>query len=359
MSKLNPRSPGGEDQQAFGSMSTSCSHYFSETIRGAEQCGLDGDKLLHEVGLTRAEIVDPLWRGKSEKLARLVQLVWLALNDEFMGFTEHRCKVGTFAMVVHSIMGEETLERALKKAVLFYGLVTDDIRMSLPTTDDTVTLEMVFDRPELDPNHYFHEFWLSIWYRLMSWMGGSLAPLAKVTFSYPKPEVRFEEFKYMFRAEYEFNAPVTSLVFRKDFLQSPITRSKQELKEFLSVAPLGFMTIPADVTSYGRRIRSLLLPRRKLPLEFPEFEEVASELGVGEQSLRRKLKQEATSYRDIKENIRRDLAIEKLIRGNSSISEIAEMLGYSETRAFTRAFHNWTGVSPLQYREHFNQLVKR
>lgn len=83
------------------------------------------------------------------------------------------------------------------------------------------------------------------------------------------------------------------------------------------------------------------------------------DIGIGEQSLRRKLKQESTSYRAIKENIRRDIAIEKLIRGNLPISEIAEMLGYSETRAFTRAFHNWTGVSPIQYRERFISLVKR
>lgn len=240
---------------------------------------MDGDKLLREVGLTRGQIMDPLWRGKSEKLARLVQLVWLALNDEFMGFTEHRCKVGTFAMICHSILGEESLERALQKGVLFYSFVTDDIRMALEKTDDEVIFQVIFDKPELDPHHYFHEFWLSIWYRLTSWLGGTLAPLSKVTFSYPRPDVRIEEFKYMFPAEYEFDAKITSLVFRRDHLQSPITRSKVELKEFLSVAPLGFMTIPADVTSYGRRIRNLLLPSRRLPLEFPEFEEVAVQLG--------------------------------------------------------------------------------
>ena len=204
-----------------------------------------------------------------------------------------------------------------------------------------------------------HEFWLSIWYRLISWLGGSLAPLEKVTFSYVRPVVRIEEFKYMFPAVYEFDAPVTSLVFRRDFLQNPIVRSKPELKSFLSVAPLGFMTIPADVFSYGRRIRNLILPERKLPLEFPEFDEVAARFGIGEQTLRRKLRQEATSYRAIIENIRRDIAIEKLVRGNHSVAELAVLLGYSETRAFTRAFGQWTGMSPVQYREHFRSHVSQ
>ncbi len=229
----------------------------------------------------------------------------------------------------------------------------------VPEEGDALALKMIFARPELDPQQYMHEFWLSIWYRLVSWLGGSLAPLERVTFSYVRPVVRIEEFKYMFPATYEFDAPVTSLVFRRDFLQNPIVRSKPELKRLLSVAPLGFMTIPADVVSYGRRIRNLVLPERKLPLEFPEFDEVAARFGMGEQSLRRKLRQEGSSYRAIKENIRRDIAIEKLVRGNFSVAELAEMLGYSETRAFTRAFSQWTGMSPVQYREYFRSHVSQ
>ncbi|MBN9580874.1 MAG: AraC family transcriptional regulator ligand-binding domain-containing protein [Afipia sp.] len=341
-------------------MSTSSSHYFREAIRGAERCGLDSERLLAEIGATRIQIEDPTWRGKSEQLARLVQLVWLALGDEFMGFTERRCKAGTFAMIVHGIINENSLERALTKAVLFYDLVTDDIKMRLePGSKNTLALNMVLARPELDPAQYMHEFWLSVWYRLISWLAGSLAPLEKVTFSYDRPVVRIEEFKYMFPAEYEFNAPVTSLVFHRDFLQNPIVRSKHELKSFLSVAPHGFMSIPTDVFSYSRQIRNLILPDRRLPLEFPEFEEVAALVGMGAQSLRRKLRQEGSSYRGIMENIRRDIAIEKLVRGNNTVADLAELLGYSETRAFTRAFRQWTGMSPARYRDHFRSHVSQ
>src|SRR5262249_52346728 len=136
------------------------------------------------VGILKANIYDPSWRGKSEQLARLVQLVWLALGDEFMGFTEHRSKTGTFAMITHCIIGEDSLERALKKGVKFYGLVTDDIRMRLDLTDDEAIFHVTFTHPELDPHQYFLEFWLSIWYRLVSWMGGGLAPLRRATFAY-------------------------------------------------------------------------------------------------------------------------------------------------------------------------------
>jgi len=340
-------------------MSTSCSHYFRETIRGAERCGLDADRLLSEVGIIKKNIYDPSWRGRSEQLARLVQLVWLALGDEFMGFTEHPCKTGVFAMITHCIIVEDSLERALKKGIKFYGLVTDDISMNLELDGDDAIFCVTFARPDLDPQHYFLEFWLSIWYRLMSWMGGALAPLKQATFAYPRPEARIEEFKYMFPCVCKFDADETTLVFQRNFLQSPITKTKKELKQFLSVAPLGFMTIPSEGTSYGRQVRNLLLPHRRLPLAFPNFSEVASQFNMVEQTLRRKLKQESTSYRTLKENIRRDIAIEKLVSGNLPVSGISDLLGYSETRAFTRAFHHWTGMSPLQYRESFRRHFQR
>lgn len=340
-------------------MSTSCSHYFRETIRGAERCGLDSDKLISEVGLSREDIFDPHWRGKSELLASLVQLVWIALNDEFMGFAERPSKTGTFAMMCHCIIGAHSLEEAFLKGVRFYELFTNDIQMKLEFDDDSANFHVVFKRPELDPQHYFMEFWLSIWYRLIGWMGGVPAPLRFARFSYPRPDQYIEEFKYMFPCDYQFDASATCLVFDRAHLQLPIVRTAQELKQFLSVAPLGFMTIPADVTSYARHIRTYLLRDRRLPLEFPDFSEVAQQLNMAEQTLRRKLKAESTSYRAIIENIRRDLAIQKLLKGRNSVSDIAEMLGYSETRAFTRAFREWTDMSPMQYRDNFRQNVAK
>jgi len=338
-------------------MSTSCSHYFRETIRGAERCGLDADWLMAEVGLSRDDIFDPYWRGKSEHLARLVQLVWIGLNDEFMGFTERPCKTGTFAMMSHCIIHEDSLEEALIKGVLFYTLFTDEISIELDLRESEVEFKLTLKRPDLDPNHYFVEFLFSIWYRLIGWMGGISAPLRFATFSYPRPTEYFDEFKYMFPCDYEFGAKETCLVFDRQHLKRPIVRNKQELKQFLSVAPLGFMTIPADVTSYPRRVRTFLLKERRLPLEFPEFSDVAIQFNMAESTLRRKLQQEGISYRQIIENIRRDLAVQKLLRGSHSVSEIADLLGYSETRAFTRAFREWTGMSPIQYREHFKKNV--
>lgn len=334
-------------------MATSCSHYFLETIRAAERSGVDSTALLEYVGLRQEHIVDPNWRGRSELLATMVRRVWTITNDEFMGFMERPAKFGTLAMMCECIIGEPCLEAAFLKGIHFYNLFTDDISMRLDLGVENAVFHVVFRRPELDSEHYFLEFWLSIWYRLIGWLGGVSAPLLLVTFPYPRPDRYFEEFKYMFPCEHKFNASRATMVFDRRHLGSPIVRTKEELGPFLSDAPLGFMSTPRDVINYTRKVRSYLLKDRTLPLKFPELNEVARHFNMGVQTLRRKLKYESTSYRAIIENIRRDIAIEKLLSSSTTVSAISDLLGYSETRAFTRAFREWTKMSPLGYKRHF------
>ena len=94
-----------------------------ETIRGAERAGVDPDQLLANVGLTREQVFDPNWRGDVVLLARLIQLVWFALDDEYMGFVSRPAKPGTLAMMTHCVIDSQSLADALRKGARFYDLV--------------------------------------------------------------------------------------------------------------------------------------------------------------------------------------------------------------------------------------------
>jgi AraC-like DNA-binding protein len=67
-------------------------------------------------------------------------------------------------------------------------------------------------------------------------------------------------------------------------------------------------------------------------------------------TLRHRLHDEGQSYAGIKDDIRRDLAIDMLMNTQKTIGEIAVQLGYSEPSAFFRAFKKWMGKSPEAYR---------
>ena len=331
-------------------MATSCSHYFRETLRGAERLGFKGEDFLTRVGLDAEDVHDLAWRGSSEKLAELVQLVWLILDDEFMGFTLNRCKPGVFAMMCNLIIHEETVAAAIGKGVLFYGLVTNEFEMGFSNAGGPYVLEVKFRHPEFDPNNYFLEFWLSIWYRAACWMAGRTIALKHVDFDFPKPMGRAQELRYMFPAAQRFSQTSSRLVFDEDLTAVANIRSKAELKAMLNRAPLVFMVVPANVESLARRLRNDILAASSERVNFPQLEHFADAYGMSAQTLRRRLKQDGTSFRRVLEGIRCDLALRGLLKTKQSVSAIAERLGYSETRAFTRAFIQWTGMTPRHYR---------
>ncbi|NKI18703.1 helix-turn-helix transcriptional regulator [Spongiibacter sp. KMU-166] len=85
------------------------------------------------------------------------------------------------------------------------------------------------------------------------------------------------------------------------------------------------------------------------PGAFPSIEQVAKKLEMSTRSLRRKLQQEGTSYQDLLQEVRLGLA-KQYLRDKLSVEQIAELLGYSETSAFSRAFKGWTGKAPQEFR---------
>jgi AraC-like DNA-binding protein len=84
--------------------------------------------------------------------------------------------------------------------------------------------------------------------------------------------------------------------------------------------------------------------------DLPDIKEVAFKLHMSESTLRRRLKEESSSYRIICDEVRDVLAKKYLISTNLTISDIAMLLNYSEAASFRRAFIRWNKVTPNDYR---------
>ena len=78
---------------------------------------------------------------------------------------------------------------------------------------------------------------------------------------------------------------------------------------------------------------------------------VAARFGISEATLRRRLRDEGTNFRAIKEAVHDELAKEWLLAGEFSVDRIAERLGFSDSFAFRRAFQRRNGCAPTAYRK--------
>ena len=306
-------------------------------------------QLLSSLGINPEILQQPHQRVHTDLAARLFKQVQIALNDEFMGFTRSRCKVGIFSMMCQLVSTSSNLGTLLAQGARYYNLVTDDVRLTFNPRDEYAIFDLQLNEPELDRHFFLTEFLLVIWHRFTSWFIGEPIRLMATHFTFDKPE-HFRELEIMFPGKLVFSQPENRLQFDSSYLQKTLVRSSDELASFIHHAPADIMTIPGYEDSLEGQIERLIKARGQR-LDFPSIHYLADELGLSSQTLHRRLQASGSSYQKIKDNLRRTTAVKLLADPDLSIEDISEKVGFAEARSFTRAFRHWTGISPRQHRK--------
>ncbi|MDG2502486.1 MAG: AraC family transcriptional regulator [Porticoccaceae bacterium] len=329
-------------------MATICNHHVISCMHGLRENNHPQQQALERAGINPAVINNSGQRVHTDQVARLFKTVQETLNDEFMGFTQTNCKVGLFATMAELVSHCSTLGELLDRAVNFYNLVSNDIPMKLSRSQDNAVLSFQMTQPQFDPEHFMAEFWLVIWHRFPSWYIGQPIRLQETHFTFGAPEHR-DELQIMFPSKMHFNRSANRLIFDAQYLDKPLVRSDQELETYVQNAPADVMTIPGSDSTLEAKIERIIGQRHPDRLVFAPIHQLAEELGISSQTLHRRLKESATSYQKIKDNLRREVAIHKLVNERLTVEQVSEIVGFTESRSFTRAFKHWTGLTPREY----------
>lgn len=97
------------------------------------------------------------------------------------------------------------------------------------------------------------------------------------------------------------------------------------------------------------KVSSALLTQ--LPLGKADVVTVCQELSVSRSTLQRRLRDEDTTFQQILDTTRKDLALRYLTKSSLANEEISFLLAYSDPNSFFRSFRRWTGLSPSEVRE--------
>jgi len=87
------------------------------------------------------------------------------------------------------------------------------------------------------------------------------------------------------------------------------------------------------------------------PYSFPKLDALADQLSLSPRTLRRRLKDAGTSYREIIQNHQQNIALRELAEKKCSITKIAEHCGFTDTTGFREAFKRWTNISLAEYQK--------
>lgn len=315
--------------------------FMADTLECLRRQGVAVEPLLTQVGLPPV-ITGPV---PAEQYGALWHAVAQIMDDEFFGEGARPMRAGSFALLCQAILSTVTLEHALRRALRFLRSVLDDPHGELVVKDGLAQI-VLKDSGEARSAFAYRTFWIIV-HGVNCWLIGRRVPIRWVDFRCSAPSTG-TDYRLFFGAPVRFDQPQTRLVFDAEFLKLPPIRDERALKDFLRKAPANILVRYRHDIGLCAAIRSLLLATA--PSDWPGFDALAGRMRTTAPSLRRRLKLEGQTYRSIKDDLRRELAMQALAEDRVSVAQLAARLGFSEPSAFHRAFRKWTGKSPALFR---------
>jgi AraC-like DNA-binding protein len=316
-------------------------------LRGAQRRGFDIAALLAQAGLAQGVSTASAGSISRITLIRLISSVKKSMDDEFFGLTEHRCRPGSFAFTAEMGLHCTTLGAVIEQSTRLYRLLTDDITLRFQADSERASLQIVVARPDLDPGGFLIDYHLLQWHRMLSWMVGFMIPVKQLDLT-SQDEPGPERLAYFIRGDWLAGAKVNAMHLSPRYLTLPVSRTRAELDAYFTKGAEGGFVWPDGESSWTAGVKAKFSQALASGKGF-ELDRVAASLQVTGNTLRRHLREEGSGYQKLLDEFRRDIAIEKLHVQRSTVAQVAELLGFSESRSFTRAFKQWTGVPPSAY----------
>ncbi len=311
------------------------------------QLGYDPVQVAADAGIDLARAANPDWRVSlrscNELMSRCLQLT----GEEAFGLLAAE---QLRPQMLHSLglawLASDTVYDGLLRLQRFSRLVSTDLDLQLVEEHDLVHLHLGRRVGAVEPVPANRDYAVGIISRMCRLtLGDFLAPVM-IELDRPPPE-RAERWEYLLASRVKFDAPVARISWYRSDIMEPLLTGDPALARINDEHTRVFLdSFLAQSTT--REVVDKIV--EKLPDGAPSQQQIAEALHVSNRTLQRKLKNEGTSFMDLLQDTRMQLARKYLRNPGRSVVETAYLLGFSEPSTFSRAFKRWTGLAPAEYR---------
>jgi AraC-like DNA-binding protein len=306
--------------------------------------GHDPEAVFARVGLTHDMLLEQGARIPHRTLSQLWVEVEQVINDPCFGLRAAEFwHPSHFNALGYAWLASCTLHQALARLDRYIHILSQatDIRLVENAEGLSLTLSDAMEQPARMDSAMAIVVTMC---RLN--FGPNLKPVA-VRFIHPEPFCG-EKYFAVFKCPVYFSAEHDELVLKKEDADKRLPGGNPHLAEINDRIIIRYLADlnQADITHRTQAAIIDLLPSGNI-----SDEKIARELSLSVRSLQRKLQQRGTTFRQLLDQTREDLA-RQYVRGNKlDLTEIAFLLGFSEHSAFSRAFKRWTGQPPRDFRK--------
>lgn len=326
-------------------------------LRQAEHLGLDIDAALQTAGLTRAQLADNGQRLPSEAHERLLGYFCEHANDPLFGLHSARfVQPGSWSVLGYITMNCANLGEAMNRIMPYEKLVGDMGTSRIEPGEGHVKLIWNCRHQATEIRRHMVENVLASWLLYARWIADFDGSPQEVWFEHEQPAgTELAEYESLFGAPVHFGQPCSALLVPLQLLAFPLRQADANLLRTLEEHALAMMAELDDDEPLPLRVRNAL--RLLMKDGLPRKERVAERFEMTVRTLQRHLQQAGTSYQQILDELRQELAEHYLVHSDLPIQDIAQYLGFTESRSFHRSFKGWTGETPGEFRQRRRQAA--
>lgn len=305
------------------------------------------DDIFKEAGIKPEHLQMPGYRLSLYRVFRLLKLAERHTGDPMIGLQLGRhVDARAYEVLGYVLMSCNNLAEALQQLIRFDTLIWDVGGTTLEGEGDKAVLELHPKNVPWVPPEAF-EIAVSGQYAMGKWLTGLNDSPEAVSFRH-SPRCDISVYEDVFQCEVLFRQPRTALIFSKEYMSVPLRYADPSLKTMMEATGETMLKQYQQESNIANEARAVI--HKLLPTAEHDMEVVAQHLQLSPRVFSKKLQAAGYQYKDLVEEVRRDLADYYLSSQSMSITDIAFLLGYSEQSAFSRAFKKWTGYSPKDYR---------
>ncbi len=310
--------------------------------------GLDTARLLQGAGIDPGRLSQAQARIGADQVTRLWDLAVALSGNPSLGLQrELTSRYVNFDVVGYAMLSSANLGAGLQSLARYLALISDAATFSLEPSDGNLWLALGHTGNTLRVPRQRQEYGLLALLTLCRWLTHrEVRPLA-AEFVFPYP-VNIEPYCKAFECPLRFDQGATRMLLANADLAAAIpSRNPSLLAVHERLMDERLSTLGS--TRIGVKVSEEIA--RSLHQGEPRREEIAAKLALTDRTLQRRLQAEHTSFQQLLDDTRRELACKYLADDRHSLSDVAQRLGFLDQSNFFRACRRWFGLPPGQYRQ--------
>ena len=306
----------------------------------------DADALLAEVGLDRAVLADPDRLIAIEQLATLLDNCATRLECADFGLRLASYQgIDMLGVLGRVLLTASTLGAAFNAAQRFMALHNKAEHWRIREEGGLVCLHRIEHFYAIDNPRQYREMALGACYRLVHAFAGESVRAQRVEFVH-QPLAPLSRYRQFFGCEVLFNQEFDRLVFDPSVLQRPLLPPDGQLLAQVDDYVRDLLSRCEE--SLELQVRTLV--SQTIGLQQHSLAHIAALLGLHPRALQRRLLAENLQVKALVQDVKMKTASWYLSASSLEITQLADMLGYAEIAAFSKAFRLSQGMSPSQWR---------